>query len=91
MTHDPEFVYEISCDQMCGKGHYSMRGTVIVETPQEHADWLAKQQSYYASAQAPAPAAAEGAAAPAASDTTKGSTVDTAAHAATVAAVDIKK
>ena len=29
---DPDFVYEISCDQMCGKGHYGMRGVVIVET-----------------------------------------------------------
>jgi cytochrome c oxidase subunit 2 len=48
ITHNPDFVYEISCDQMCGKGHYSMRGTVIVETPAEHAAWLAKQQPYYA-------------------------------------------
>src|SRR5690606_20478571 len=25
-----DFAYEISCDQMCGKGHYSMRGTITV-------------------------------------------------------------
>ncbi len=48
MTGNPNFVYEISCDQMCGKGHYSMRGTVIVETEAEHKQWLAKQQTYYA-------------------------------------------
>lgn len=48
-TGNPNFVYEISCDQMCGKGHYSMRGTVIVETEAEYKAWLAKQKSYYAS------------------------------------------
>lgn len=53
-TGNPNFVYEISCDQMCGKGHYSMRGTVIVETQEEYNAWLAKQKSYYASMHAPA-------------------------------------
>jgi cytochrome c oxidase subunit II len=48
MTHDPNFVYEISCDQMCGKGHYSMRGTIIVETQEEYDKWLAGQKTYYA-------------------------------------------
>lgn len=60
ITGNKDFVYEISCDQMCGKGHYSMRGTVIVETQAEYDAWMAKQQSYYASnnaASAAAPAA----------------------------------
>ncbi len=56
MTDNPDFVYEISCDQMCGKGHYSMRGTIIVETPEEHAAWVAKQQPYLKGGQTPAPA-----------------------------------
>ena len=47
ITGNPDFVYEISCDQMCGKGHYSMRGVVIVETQAEYDSWLRKQQSYY--------------------------------------------
>ena len=46
-TGNPDFVYEISCDQMCGKGHYSMRAIVIVETQAEHNIWLKKQQAYY--------------------------------------------
>jgi cytochrome c oxidase subunit 2 len=59
ITGNNDFVYEISCDQMCGKGHYSMRGTVIVETQEEYDAWMAKQQSYYAINNAPAaPAAA---------------------------------
>jgi len=48
ITHNPDFVYEISCDQLCGKGHYSMRGTIIVETQQEYDKWAASQPSYYA-------------------------------------------
>jgi cytochrome c oxidase subunit 2 len=59
-TGKPNFVYELSCDQMCGKGHYSMRAVIIVETQAEHDAWLAKQQSYYAqnhpSTNPPAPA-----------------------------------
>jgi cytochrome c oxidase subunit 2 len=60
ITGNPNFVYEISCDQMCGKGHYAMRGTIIVETEAEYKAWVAQQQSYYAANNAPA-APAEGA------------------------------
>lgn len=47
-TGNPDFVYELSCDQMCGKGHYSMRAVIIVETQEEHDKWLAEQTAYYA-------------------------------------------
>ena len=47
ITGNDNFVYELSCDQMCGKGHYSMRAIVVVETQAEHDVWLATQQSYY--------------------------------------------
>lgn len=57
---NPDFEYEISCDQMCGNGHYSMRGIVKVVTKSEFLLWRAKQKSAYASAvgDEPAPAAA---------------------------------
>lgn len=42
-----DFVYEISCDQMCGKGHYSMRGTVTVVTQEEFDRWILSQQPQY--------------------------------------------
>lgn len=48
ITGNPDFVYEISCDQMCGKGHYAMRGTVIVHTEAEFKAWMRMQQPYYA-------------------------------------------
>lgn len=46
-TGKPEFVYELSCDQMCGKGHYSMRGVVVVETQEEFDAWLAGKKAQY--------------------------------------------
>jgi cytochrome c oxidase subunit II len=30
ITNDPDFVYEISCDQMCGANHYAMKGLIYV-------------------------------------------------------------
>jgi cytochrome c oxidase subunit II len=30
ITNDPDFVYEISCDQICGASHYKMRGVIQV-------------------------------------------------------------
>ena len=34
-------VYEIGCAQLCGFGHSLMRGTVVVQTPDEFAAYLA--------------------------------------------------
>jgi cytochrome c oxidase subunit 2 len=51
---DPNFVYEISCDQMCGKGHFSMRGVIIVESEADYEKWLSTQKSEYATIAAPA-------------------------------------
>ena len=46
-TGNPDFVYEISCDQMCGKGHWSMRGVVVVETQEEFDAWMASKKPQY--------------------------------------------
>ncbi len=46
-TNNPNFTYEISCDQMCGAGHFSMRGVIIVDTEAEYLKWLATQQAEY--------------------------------------------
>jgi cytochrome c oxidase subunit II len=48
VTNNPNFIYEISCDQMCGKGHYSMKGTVIVHDSLGLNKWLGEQKSYFA-------------------------------------------
>jgi len=35
---------------MCGKGHYGMRGVVIVETQEEYDRWIISQKSQYSQA-----------------------------------------
>jgi cytochrome c oxidase subunit 2 len=50
--------YEIACSQLCGLGHYRMRGFVSVKTAADFQTWLAEE----AAARRPAPAPAPGAA-----------------------------
>ncbi len=74
ITGNKEFVYEISCDQVCGSGHYSMRGVIIVETQEEYDAWLASKKPQYLTvkeAAAPTPAPADSTAAVSVSNTSK--------------------
>jgi cytochrome c oxidase subunit 2 len=47
ITNNPKFEYEISCDQMCGNSHYSMKGIIKVVTPEEFILWRAKLKPAY--------------------------------------------
>ncbi len=47
MTNNPNFQYEIACDQLCGNGHYSMKGVIEVVTQPEFDEWMAKQKPNY--------------------------------------------
>jgi cytochrome c oxidase subunit 2 len=51
-TGNPDFVYEIACDQMCGKGHFGMRGVIEVVTPKEYREYMIKQRPEYLKAKA---------------------------------------
>lgn len=68
---NPDFEYEISCDQMCGNGHYSMRGVIKVVTQPEYDAWMAGQKAQYVSVYPPAAPATAPAAPAAQADTTK--------------------
>lgn len=46
-TGNQNFVYELSCDQMCGVSHFSMRAEIVVETQEEFDKWIAGQKSEY--------------------------------------------
>ncbi|HEX4374374.1 MAG TPA: cytochrome c oxidase subunit II [Puia sp.] len=48
ITNNPDFEYELSCDQMCGRGHFTMRAVIKVVTADEFILWRAKQKSNYA-------------------------------------------
>ncbi len=42
-TNNPSFNYELACNKICGKGHFSMRYLVIVEEPEDYDKWYASQ------------------------------------------------
>jgi cytochrome c oxidase subunit 2 len=62
ITKNPDFEYEIACDQMCGNGHYSMKGIIKVVTKPEYILWRSQQKTAYSdikpATETPAPAAA---------------------------------
>lgn len=53
--YGPKFEYEISCDQMCGAGHYGMRGVLVVESESEFKVWLASKKTQYELAHSSSP------------------------------------
>ncbi|MBV1906607.1 MAG: c-type cytochrome [Pseudomonadales bacterium] len=38
--------YEVLCEELCGIGHHTMRGMVVVDEQAEYDAWLAKQPTY---------------------------------------------
>jgi cytochrome c oxidase subunit II len=44
-----DFVYEIACAQLCGLGHYSMRGYVTIDTPEQFQAWMDEQEQQLSS------------------------------------------
>jgi cytochrome c oxidase subunit 2 len=55
--------WELACAELCGLGHYRMKGFVTVDTAEDYQKWLAEQAAAQASEQ---PKTAEAPAAPAA-------------------------
>ena len=49
--------YEIVCGQLCGLGHYGMKGTIVVDTPADYEAWLKERQELSGQASAPPPTA----------------------------------
>ena len=45
-TKNPKFNYEMACAEICGKGHFSMRFPVVVDTPEDYEKWKIAQQSW---------------------------------------------
>jgi cytochrome c oxidase subunit 2 len=37
---------EIACAQLCGLGHYRMRGFLTIHDDQGYADWIEEQKAY---------------------------------------------
>jgi cytochrome c oxidase subunit 2 len=47
--------YEIVCGQLCGLGHYGMRGSLVVDSPEEYQAWLKERAELGGAVKAPAP------------------------------------
>jgi cytochrome c oxidase subunit 2 len=56
-TNNPDFEYELVCDQLCGASHYAMKGSIVVVTQEEFDAMMAKEKpAYYAAFPAMDPA-----------------------------------
>jgi cytochrome c oxidase subunit 2 len=49
--------YEVICGQLCGLGHYSMKGTLVVDEPAEYQAWLKERAELSGTQTAPPPTA----------------------------------
>ena len=47
--------YEVICGQLCGLGHYGMKGSVVVDNPEEYQAWLKERVELSGSQNAPPP------------------------------------
>uniref|UniRef100_UPI00404A34E3 cytochrome c oxidase subunit II n=1 Tax=Fulvivirga sp. TaxID=1931237 RepID=UPI00404A34E3 len=45
-TGDPEFNYFLTCTEICGRGHFSMKMTVVVDEIEDYEKWKAEQQTW---------------------------------------------
>ncbi|RNI30992.1 cytochrome c oxidase subunit II [Rufibacter latericius] len=43
-TGNANFQYELACTEVCGRGHFAMKMTMIVDEPEEYQKWVATQQ-----------------------------------------------
>lgn len=48
--------YEVVCGQLCGLGHYSMKGMLLVDTPADYQAWLKERVELSGGQAAPPPA-----------------------------------
>ncbi|MES2730350.1 MAG: cytochrome c oxidase subunit II [Bacteroidota bacterium] len=46
---NPEFNYEVACQEVCGRGHFSMRMILIIEEEEQYNKWYAEQKSWLSS------------------------------------------
>ncbi len=50
--------YEIVCGQLCGLGHYSMKGSIVVDSPADYQAWLKERLELSGNSASSAPPAA---------------------------------
>ncbi|UOG73852.1 cytochrome c oxidase subunit II [Hymenobacter tibetensis] len=43
---NPKFNYELACNQICGRGHFAMKFTIVVDEPDDYVAWFSQQKSF---------------------------------------------
>lgn len=43
---NPDFKYELACNQICGRGHFAMKLNIIVDEPDDYVAWFGQQKSF---------------------------------------------
>lgn len=51
-----KFDYILLCNKICGAAHFNMKMTIVVDTPEDYAAWLAEQKTFGGAAKEEAPA-----------------------------------
>jgi len=46
LTPERAGTFDILCEELCGVGHYTMRGRIVVDEPADYQAWLAKQPTF---------------------------------------------
>ncbi len=44
-TGNPDFNYELVCNKICGKAHFSMKATIVVDEPEDYEKWYNEQEA----------------------------------------------
>lgn len=44
--NNPNFNYEMACTEICGRGHFSMKFPVVVDTEEDYQKWLSSQEAW---------------------------------------------
>ena len=52
--------FDVLCEELCGVGHFAMRGRVVVDSPDDYRAWLAQQPTFAQLEARPAPDAVAG-------------------------------
>ena len=45
-TGNPDFVYELVCNKICGKSHFGMKAIITVMEPEDYDEWFAEQSAW---------------------------------------------
>ncbi|MDH5599621.1 MAG: cytochrome c oxidase subunit II [Cyclobacteriaceae bacterium] len=43
---NPDFNYELACTEICGRGHFSMRKLIVVDSQEDYEKWKASQKTW---------------------------------------------